>query len=152
MFDDAGGFITWPRSFSPAADWSHWNNTTQTAFVDLTHAFANGWQLHAMASHRQTDADSALFYVYGWPNRTTGEGITPYAYKSFQRGSQNNLDLYLSGPFSAFGCDHELVVGLTGSQYRTDYFDDPHGDLPDIGNYFSSRPARPFPMPGSSTT
>ncbi len=151
VFDDAGGFITWPRSFSPAADWSHWNNTTQTAFVDLTHAFANGWQLHAMASHRQTDADSALFYVYGWPNRATGEGITPYAYKSFQRGSQNNLDLYLSGPFSAFGRDHEWVVGLTGSQYRTDYFDDPHGDLPDVGNYFDWNGQYPYPDFASSS-
>jgi outer membrane receptor for ferric coprogen and ferric-rhodotorulic acid len=151
VFEDAGGFITWPRSFSPAADWSHWNNTTQTAFVDLTHAFANGWQLHAMASHRQTDADSALFYVYGWPNRATGEGITPYAYKSFQRGSENNLDLYLSGPFSAFGRDHELVVGLTGSQYRTDYFDYPHGDLPDVGNYFDWNGQYPYPDFASSS-
>ncbi|MET0616298.1 MAG: TonB-dependent siderophore receptor [Luteibacter sp.] len=145
VFDDAGGFIKWPRSFSPAADWTHWNNTTQTAFADLKHTFDNGWQLHAMASHRKTDADSALFYVYGWPNRETGEGITPYAYKSFQRGSQNNLDLYASGPFIAFGREHELVVGVTDSHYRTDYFEYPHGDLPDVGNFLEWTGAYPYP-------
>ena len=151
VYDDAGGFIQWPRSFSPAADWTHWNNTTQTAFVDLKHSFDNGWQLHAMASHRKTDADSALFYVYGWPNRDTGEGITPYAYKSYQRGSQNNVDLYASGPFSAFGREHELVVGLTDSHYRTDYFDYPHGDLPDVGNFLQWTGDYPYPDFSSSS-
>ncbi|QWT18965.1 TonB-dependent siderophore receptor [Bacillus sp. NP157] len=141
-----GGIIKWPRGFSSAADWTHWNNTTQTAFADLRHSFDNGWQLHAMASHRKTDADSALFYVYGAPDRETGEGLVPYAYKSFQRGSQNNLDLYASGPFQAFGREHELVVGLTDSHYRTDYFEYPHGeDLPDIGNFLQWTGNYPYP-------
>src|SRR6201991_2850343 len=69
-----GGFIPWPRGFSSAADWSFWYNTTKTAFVDLKHEFANGWQLHALASRRGTDGDMALFYVYGFPNRETGGG------------------------------------------------------------------------------
>jgi outer membrane receptor for ferric coprogen and ferric-rhodotorulic acid len=140
-----GGFIEWPRGFSSAADWTHWNNTTQTAFADLKHAFGNGWQLHAMASHRKTSADSTLFYVFGAPDRQTGEGLIPYAYKSYQRGSQNNLDVFASGPFSAWGREHELVAGLTDSHYRTDYFQYPHGDLPDIGNFLDWTGNYPYP-------
>lgn len=144
-FYDDGTLIHWPRSFSSAANWTYWNNTTQTAFVQLKHNLDNGWQLHAEASHRQTDADSALFYVYGFPNRETGEGVTPYAYKSFQRGRQNMVDLYATGPFQAFGREHELVVGLNGSSYSNDYFDYPNGDLPDPGNFLQWTGNYPYP-------
>ena len=144
-FYDDGTLIHWPRSFSSAANWTYWNNTTQTAFVQLKHDFDNGWQLHAEASHRQTDADSALFYVYGFPNRETGEGVTPYAYKSFQRGRQNMVDLYATGPFQAFGREHELVVGINGSSYSNDYFDYPSGDLPDPGNFLQWTGNYPYP-------
>jgi outer membrane receptor for ferric coprogen and ferric-rhodotorulic acid len=134
-FYDDGTQITWPRSFSSAANWTFWNQTTQTAFADLKHTFDNGWQVHAMASHRQTDGDDALFYVYGFPNRDTGEGITPYAYRSRQHGRQNMLDVYASGPFEAFGREHELVVGASGSHYSNDAYEYAHGDLPDVGNF-----------------
>jgi len=144
-FYDDGTLIHWPRSFSSAANWTYWNNTTQTAFVQLKHDFDSGWQLHAEASHRQTDADSALFYVYGFPSRDTGEGVTPYAYKSFQRGRQNMLDLYATGPFQAFGREHELVVGLNGSDYSNDYFDYPNGELPDPGNFLQWSGNYPYP-------
>lgn len=150
-FYDDGTLIHWPRSFSSAADWTYWNNTTQTAFVQLKHNFDNGWQLHAEVSHRQTDADSALFYVYGFPNRETGEGITPYAYKSFQRGRQNMADLYATGPFQAFGREHELVVGINGSDYSNDYFDYPNGDLPDPGNFLQWTGKYPYPSFASSS-
>lgn len=145
VFRDDGSFIRWPRGFTSAADWTWWNNTTRTAFADLRHSFANGWQVHAQASHRRTDADSALFYVYGFPNRTTGEGITPYAYKSYQHGRQNMVDVYASGPFQAFGREHELVVGFNGSNYGTNYYEYPHGDLPDVGDFNSWHGAYPYP-------
>lgn len=145
VFYDDGSFLSWPRSFSSAADWTFWNQKTQTAFFDLKHSFDNGWQLHAMASHRQTDGDDALFYVYGWPNRDTGEGIEPYAYRSRQHGRQNMLDVYASGPFQAFGREHELVVGATGSHYANDAYEYPHGDLPGTGNFLAWTGRYPYP-------
>ncbi|WP_368311816.1 TonB-dependent siderophore receptor [Luteibacter sp. CQ10] len=150
-FYDDGSLIHWTRGFSSAADWTHWNNTTQTAFAQVKHQFANGWQLHAEASHRKTDADSALFYVFGFPNRDTGEGVTPYAYKSRQRGRQNMVDVYASGPFQAFGREQELVVGFNGSDYSNDYFDHPHGDLPDPGNFLTWHGNYPYPDFASSS-
>lgn len=145
VFYDDGSRLSWRRSFSPAADWSFWNQTTKTAFADLKHTFDNGWQLHAMASHRQTDGDDALFYVYGWPNRETGEGITPFAYRSTQHGRQNMVDVYASGPFQAFGREHELVVGASGSHYSNDAYEYPHGDLPDVGNFLNWSGQYPYP-------
>jgi outer-membrane receptor for ferric coprogen and ferric-rhodotorulic acid len=145
VFYDDGGFITWPRGFSSAADWTFWNNTTKTAFVDLKHEFDNGWQLHALASRRETDGDMALFYVYGFPSRETGEGAAPFAYRGVDRGRQNMADIYLSGPFEAFGREHELVAGVSGSRYTKDSYENAHGDLPDPGNFLRWSGNYPYP-------
>lgn len=120
-----GGQIPLPRNFNPAARWTYWNNMTQSAFIDLKHEFANGWQIHGEVDHRKTNADSVLFYSYGFPDRTTGEGITPYAYKSYQSGRQNMFDLYASGPVWAFGREHELVGGIYTSDFNTDSYQFP---------------------------
>lgn len=145
VFYDDGGFIEWPRGFSSAADWTYWHNTTQTVFADLRHRFGNGWQLRVMASHRTTDGDMALFYVYGFPNRQTGEGLTPYAYLGHQDGRQDMLDLYASGPFQAWGREHELVLGLSGSRYDTQSFEASHGELAGIGDFLAWNGDYPYP-------
>ncbi|WP_230812938.1 TonB-dependent siderophore receptor [Xanthomonas translucens] len=116
VFYDDASFLEWPRGFSSAADWSYWN-TTATAFADLKHPFGNGRMLRALASQRATDGDMALFYVYGFPNRATGETLVPSAYCSRDRGRQNMRDVYASGPFQAWGRAHELVLGMSGSRY-----------------------------------
>jgi outer membrane receptor for ferric coprogen and ferric-rhodotorulic acid len=145
LLRDDGSRIRWPRGFTSAADWTWWNNTTQTAFADLKHEFANGWQLQAQASHRRTDADSALFYVYGFPNAVTGKGIIPYAYKSYQHGRQNMLDVQATGPFQAFGREQALVLGVNGSSYGSNYYQFPHGALPEVGDFNHWTGAYPYP-------
>ncbi|MET0936965.1 MAG: TonB-dependent siderophore receptor [Luteibacter sp.] len=137
VFYDDGGFINWRRGFTSAADWSRWTNTTKTGFIDLKHEFANGWQLHALASRRETEGNSQLFYVYGFPNRETGAGVDPYAFRGLDRGQQNMVDLYASGPFEAFGREHELVIGANGSHYRKDSSEYAHGDLPPIDDFLA---------------
>lgn len=145
VFYDDGGFIDWRRGFTSAADWSRWTNTTKTGFVDLRHEFANGWQLHALASHRETEGNSELFYVFGFPNRDTGAGVDPYAFRGLDRGRQNMLDVYASGPFEAWGREHELVVGASGSHYTKDSSEYAHGDLPAIDNFLAWNGDYPFP-------
>ena len=146
VFYSDGGFITWPRSFNTSTDWTYWNNKTQTAFTDLTHRFGNGWQLRALASHRQTDADQALFYVYGFPNRETGEGVDPYAYLGRDAGRQDNLDVYASGPFQLGGREHELVVGATGSRYKKTTDEYAYDDIAPVGNFLEWNGHYPRPV------
>lgn len=145
VFYDDGGFIEWPRSFSSAADWTFWNNTTQTAFADLRHAFGNGWLLRAMASRRETDGDMALFYVFGFPNRVTGETLDPFAFRGRDRGRQNMLDAYASGPFRAWGREHELVLGLSGSRYTKVSWEAAHGELAPVGDFLQWDGDYPYP-------
>lgn len=145
VFYDDGGFIEWSRGFSTAADWTYWYNTTQTLFADLTHHFGNGWQVRAMASGRYTDADMALFYVYGFPDRETGEGMDPYAYLGAQDGRQTMLDVYASGPFQAWGREHELVAGLSASHYRTQSYQASYEDLAEVGDFLHWTGDYPYP-------
>lgn len=135
LFYSDGTRTDWPRSVTTAADWSYWNNKTETMFAELKHDFGNGWSLRSTVQRRETDGNANLFYVYGYPDRETGEGLFPFAYRSDDYGRQNSLDAYLSGPFELFGRRHELVIGGMGSWLHKDSYEYLNGDLADIGNF-----------------
>jgi outer membrane receptor for ferric coprogen and ferric-rhodotorulic acid len=117
----------WSRSKSFTQDWSRWDSTVKTAFVDAEHRFDNGWKVRAVATQYRTEHDAELFGVIGEPDRATGlgafpAGAYPVALDSTGRSRQNSVDLMASGPFELLGRRHELVVGAMGSRYtaRTD--------------------------------
>lgn len=114
----------WSRSKSFAQDWSRWDSTGKTAFVDAEHRFDNGWKIRAVATRYRTEHDAELFGVIGEPDRTTGlgaypAGAYPVTLASKGHGRQNSFDLMASGPFELLGRRHELVVGATGSRYTS---------------------------------
>ena len=80
------------------------------------HAFDNGWSLRGTLSWRRFEEDLALFYVFGFPDPETGEGLEPFAYRSDGKITELALDVHASGRSSLFGREHELVVGYNGSQ------------------------------------
>ncbi|MDB5969605.1 MAG: TonB-dependent siderophore receptor [Hydrocarboniphaga sp.] len=145
LFFSDGTRTDWPRSVTTATDWSYWNNKTQTAFAELNHQFGNGWSLRSTVSRRATDGNANLFYVFGFPDKQTGEGLYPYAYRSDDHGRQNSVDAYLSGPFELFGRKHELVVGGMGSWLHVDSYEYQPGDLADVGNFYEWDGSYPEP-------
>ena len=132
LFFSDGTRTDWSRSVTTAADWSFWNNKTQTAFAELRHEFANGWALRSSVSRREIDGDSNLFYLSGYPDRDTGEGMEPYAYRSDDHGRQNAIDVYATGPFQLFGRKHELVVGAMSAWRHQDAYE--HQVLSELGS------------------
>ncbi|WP_448108271.1 TonB-dependent siderophore receptor [Pseudomonas azerbaijanoccidentalis] len=46
-----GSRTHWSRSKTTSADWSKWDTTYKTYFVNLDHTFANDWQVHLSYSH-----------------------------------------------------------------------------------------------------
>jgi outer membrane receptor for ferric coprogen and ferric-rhodotorulic acid len=146
LFLADGTRADWPRSVTTAADWSHWTRRTDTLFGELQHTFDNDWTLHASANVRRYREDVRLFYVSGFPNPATGEGLEPSAYKSRGEIIDRAVDLYASGPFEAFGRKHELVLGYggsrtsnTGSEYEA------IEPLPGTGNVFEWDGSYPRP-------
>lgn len=135
----------WSRSVTTAADWSYWNQRTRDLFAEARQDLGSGWLLRGSLTRRWTDSDANLFYVYGYPDRESGTGLEPYAYRSFNQGRQDLADVYLSGPFELFGRKHELVVGGYGSQLKQDEREFTHGDLADIGNFYNWDGSYPQP-------
>lgn len=123
-----GTQVNYSPSKSYAQDWSHWNNTLKTAFVEVDHRFDNGWKLRAIANQYRTEYNAELLGLVGRPDRTTGLGFYPYgaypvALSSTGSSRQNTIDVMMSGPFQLLGRQHDVVVGATSSR-RTSGQDD----------------------------
>lgn len=146
LFFSDGSRTHWRRSITTATRWSYWNNDTRTVFAELRHRFGNGWSLRSSVQRRETDGHSNLFYVYGYPDRDTGEGLFPYAYRSEDAGRQNTADAYLSAPFTWRGLQHEWLIGATGSWLRGDADEFAHGEMADTGSFYDWDGSYPEPM------
>lgn len=146
MFFAAGTPTHWPRWVTTATDWSFWNRRTKTVFAELQQSLAGDWKVHATVTWRRFDEDLALFYVFGYPDPQTGEGLAPYAYRGNMSVTERAADLYASGPFELFGRRHELVIGYNGSRvYNHALSFAPRDELPDTGNFFNWNGSYPRP-------
>jgi outer membrane receptor for ferric coprogen and ferric-rhodotorulic acid len=124
------------RSTSTAADWSYWDTEDTRAFVELAHRLGGEWELRAAYNHERATEDTQIFYVYGTPDRTTGEGL--FAYPSDYEGEwrADQLDMRAAGPFALGGRDHDLVVGVSWSR----------GDMVET-SWFGNDIGTPLPAP-----
>lgn len=111
-----GSATNYDRSTSTSADWSFWDVNNQNTVLELNHLFANDWRLRATYSHKTTDEDSDLFYVYGTPDRQTELGLTGYASEYILHDQHDLYDVYVDGDFSWLGRDHQFVAGLNYSK------------------------------------
>jgi len=142
-----GSPANWARSVTTAPDWAFWERKTTSAFAELEHSFENGWSLRSTLSWRRFEEDLALFYVYGFPDPETGEGLDPYAYRADGEITSLALDVHASGAVSLFGREHELVVGYNGSKVEnagTEFGYDEE-DLAPVGNFFDWDGSYPEP-------
>lgn len=116
-----GSETDYPRSFSIAPDWAYYDFESEKVFADLNHRFANGWELRGTATHAQTDLDARLMYPDGFPDRSTGQGVTNYT--GWNRGERqlDSVDVYSRGPFELMGREHELIAGISYSKQTNDY-------------------------------
>jgi len=150
LFLADGSPANWPRSVTTATDWAFWNRKTTSAFTEVRHSFENGWSLRSTLSWRRFEEDLALFYVYGFPDPVTGEGLDPYAYRSDSEITSLALDVHATGAVSLFGREHELVVGYNGSKAENTGDEYAHGELAPVGNFFEWDGS--YPEPAFDTT
>ena len=147
-----GSFTDWDTSKTTAANWTRWYSTNKTVFVNLEHRFDNDWKIKANLTHRESDYDAKLLYLFGTLDKNTGTGLRAlrnYTETSFR---QNSLDLQASGPFSLLGRKHELVVGVTRSQAKTDRANHNPGTAPGTGNFYQWDGSYPEPAWGPLTS
>ncbi|WP_019409060.1 TonB-dependent siderophore receptor [Pseudomonas psychrophila] len=114
LFDRHGDRIDVKRSYNNGANWSRWEQTTQSVFSTLEHSFANGWVGKAQLTHQVNSYDAPLGSVMDGPFPATGLSSV-YANKFTGTTRTDAADAYFSGPFSLAGREHELVVGASAS-------------------------------------
>lgn len=102
----------WNRSKTIGADWTSWGSEVTNYFANVEHQFDSGASLYAAYSRSINEGDLRLLYLSGSPDRQTGLGMNPSPSWYDNEREQDNIDIYGNLPFSLFGRDHEVTVGL----------------------------------------
>ncbi|MFJ4454222.1 TonB-dependent siderophore receptor [Pseudomonas sp. NPDC089392] len=129
LFFDDGEQTDFSRSTNAGARWSYRQQNTLNSFATLEQGLANDWKLKLSVNNMYSTRDYSLASASGGnPNTETGDGV--YLYGGDGYGSQRQLgaDAMLQGPFQLFGREHELVVGVSGSEFH-DYSNPDNDDL-----------------------
>lgn len=98
------------RSFNNAADWSSWEQYTRTVFAMLEHDLGNGWVTKLQLDHKINGYHALMGSIQGDQPQPDGTAqLTSGKYTG--ETVSDSADLYVSGPFSLGGREHELVLG-----------------------------------------
>ena len=120
-FDSNGQRVDFDRSKTVTSDWTYWNTDTTTAFATLKQNLFNDVNLHVNYAYREVKQDTALLYLWGSFDKTTNTSKgTLMTWSDATKTKENNIDTYLSAPFSIGGLEQEIVAGFMYNQAQKD--------------------------------
>lgn len=119
-----GARLVVPRSYSFSTPWSTWNMETRRVFVNLQHAFDNGWQVKAevaqVKNQRERYSGDLQSTLPTFPiNAATNIGVVSLSDNPAD-GTNKSLDVYASGPYQLFGRTHQAVIGFNVNKLETE--------------------------------
>lgn len=88
--------------------------------------------------HAETNFDSKLMYMSGYPDKETGAGLVGYGGWNRGERKQDAVDAFLRGGFDLFGRQHEMMFGGSFSRQRNHYdntMPDAVYGMVDVGNF-----------------
>ncbi|WP_413787306.1 TonB-dependent siderophore receptor [Pseudomonas sp. P5_152] len=148
------------RSTNASPDWSHNDHQQTSYFTSIEQQLGNGWSGKVEFTHTENKFDEVFTYLNG-TLQTNGSGTSLLPVKFAGTPRQDNLDLYLTGPLSLLGREHEIIGGLTLSKYnenvpsyggwRYDYSGSPAGAIDNLFDYHGNNPKPDFPVTGKSS-
>lgn len=112
LFYSDGSLTSYSRSTSTAPDWAYQDVTQTRTFLELEHDLNSNWMAKAIYTRDVREKEWESFYTTGSPDRETGTGLTADASYYEAKETEQIVDLFVSGTFSAWGQDHELVAGV----------------------------------------
>lgn len=117
-----GTFLPISRSTRMSPNWTYWNKKNTSAFAEIEHRFDNDWKLRLNTTWLRGDLDmlGTSFYRLDPSADQLNLNVGRYTYQH----TQKSVDGYVSGPFTLLGATHELVLG---GSYRNDKTDDGPG-------------------------
>lgn len=106
-----GTRIDFDRGANYAPNWAGWNVIDRQIFGDLAHDFGNGWTARLTVLRRAVTEDDELFYIYGNPDRATGDGIFSYPGKFAGETRNLTIEAYVAGKVAIGGREHDVMFG-----------------------------------------
>lgn len=116
LYDSEGQAIRYDVSASSAPSWTEWNTDDGRTFAELQHDLGQGWTVKGSLTHRRISSDTAMLYVYGTPDASTGSGL--YSWPSTYAHEERiwMADIQVSGPFHLGGRQHQGVIGFNAAR------------------------------------
>lgn len=110
LINASGGHNSVSRSFNNGTDWSGWEQYTRTAFASLEQQLDGGWVTKLQLDHKINGYHAPLGSIqFDQPQSDGTASINTQKYTG--ETTSDSADLYISGPFTLLGREHELVVG-----------------------------------------
>jgi len=106
------------RKRTTGAKWNAWDTSEQSAFIRIEQDLGKSWSLRGDISHFRQTEDSELIWLWGSPDRVTGQGMEIWPYWYISKPKQWNFNLQVKGNYSLFGREHQLVVGAMHSHLQ----------------------------------
>lgn len=133
-------------------DWTYYDHQMDSAFGAIEHRFDSGWNAKAELTHGRYRYDSVMATLGGVVDQATGSGAYALMPRYNAATEQTSLDAYVTGPFSLFGRQHELIAGLTLSRLTQDSPSYPtvRQNITNIFNWAHEIPRPGFTQSGST--
>lgn len=114
-----GSRTDFARSANSAAKWSYNRQDVLNAFGSIRQELGRDWVVRLAGNYLHTDRKYMAAYAsWGFPDKETGEGVRLYGGSGKTKQRQLGLDLMAQGSFELLGGEHEMVAGLSYSDYR----------------------------------
>ncbi|CAM9180784.1 TonB-dependent siderophore receptor [Acinetobacter bereziniae] len=113
VFGDDGTLMPFNREFNPNARWAYSNVDTLNLFTELKHEFNNRWKIQANYNYTKQDIN-ALYGVIGVAQVDYTEMTASLAASQNDFSpEEHSLDLSVTGDYSLLGREHELMLGAS---------------------------------------
>ncbi|WP_025732123.1 ferric-rhodotorulic acid/ferric-coprogen receptor FhuE [Carnimonas nigrificans] len=131
LFDENGNKTHYSRHYSFAPENSFYEYASSKLFATLTQQLGNGWEWRTVADTARMRSDSRTAYL-SYPEPGSGGVINGgwSAYHNVRR--TQGIDTNMSGPFTLFGREHQLVAGV-GYLHQKESRDGRWGNLDEAG-------------------
>ncbi|KXO75232.1 TonB-dependent receptor [Acinetobacter venetianus] len=126
-FYNDGTRTNFDRSLTVSSDWTYWNVDTKAVFANLKQNLFKDIDLNVAYSFQRNDKETALLYVAGKVDKVTNKSLGAVSvYSSDARTEENNIDMFISAPFTIANRKQEIILGgswnkseLVSSRYGT---------------------------------
>lgn len=112
LFYADGSLTHYEASTNTAPEWAFQEVKQQRTFAELEQELSTNWLFKAVYTRNIQDKEWQAMYLSGAPDAQTNEGLLGHASLYQAKDREHIADLYLSGSFSLWGLEHDVVVGI----------------------------------------